>query len=64
MKEYVLTGEVNGAYDPPNLQEVLTKAEDDVKNGRVAPISETFDDLCAMRQDYKKSKITRNLIEE
>ena len=32
MKEYVLTGEVNGAYDPPNLQEVLTKAEDDVKN--------------------------------
>ena len=48
MKEYVLTGEVNGTYDFQNLQEVLTKAEDDVKNGRVAPISETFDDLRAM----------------
>ena len=29
------------------LLEVLAEAEDDVKNGRVAPISETFDDLRA-----------------
>ena len=27
------------------LLETLAEAEDDVKNGRVAPISETFDDL-------------------
>lgn len=27
------------------LLEILLEAEDDVKNGRVAPISETFDDL-------------------
>lgn len=27
------------------LLEILAEAEDDVKNGRVAPISETFDDL-------------------
>ena len=27
------------------LLEVLAEAEDDVKNGRVAPITETFDDL-------------------
>ena len=31
------------------LLEILT--EDDVKNGRVAPISETFDDLRAMLQE-------------
>ena len=31
------------------LQE-LAKAEDDVNNGRVAPISETFNDLCEMLQ--------------
>lgn len=30
------------------LLETLTEAEDDVKNGRLAPISETFDDLRAM----------------
>ena len=28
----------------------VAKAEDDVKNGRVAPISETFNDLCEMLQ--------------
>ena len=33
------------------LVEVLAEAEDDVKNGRVAPISETFDDLRAMLQE-------------
>ena len=33
------------------LLEVLAEAEDDVKNGRVAPISETFDDLRAMLQE-------------
>ena len=27
------------------LLETLAEAEDDVKNGRVAPINETFDDL-------------------
>lgn len=30
------------------LLEILAEAEDDVKNGRVAPIKETFDDLRAM----------------
>ena len=33
------------------LLEILTEVEDDVKNGRVAPISETFDDLRAMLQE-------------
>ena len=27
------------------LLEMLSEAEDDVKNGRLAPVSETFDDL-------------------
>ena len=31
--------------------EVLAEAEDDAKNGRVAPISETFDDLRKMLQE-------------
>lgn len=30
------------------LLEALTEAEDDVKNGRLAPINETFDDLQVM----------------
>lgn len=30
------------------LLETLAEAEDDVKNGRVAPISKTFDDLRMM----------------
>lgn len=33
------------------LLEVLSEAEDDVKNGRVAPITETFDDLRKMLQE-------------
>ena len=33
------------------LLEVLAEAEDDVKNGRVAPISDTFDDLLKMFQE-------------
>lgn len=33
------------------LLEVLAEAEDDVKNGRVAPISETFDNLRKMLQE-------------
>lgn len=33
------------------LLEILTEAEDDVKSGRVAPISETFNDLRAMLQE-------------
>ena len=33
------------------LLEILAEAEDDVKSGRVAPVSETFDDLCVMLQE-------------
>ena len=33
------------------LLEILSEAEDDVKNGRVAPISETFDELREMLQE-------------
>ncbi len=33
------------------LLEVLAEAEDDVKNGRVAPVTETFDDLRKMLQE-------------
>lgn len=33
------------------LLEVLAEAEDDVKNERVAPITETFDDLRKMLQE-------------
>ena len=33
------------------LLEVLAEAEDDVRNGRVAPIGETFADLRAMLQE-------------
>ena len=33
------------------LLEILAEAEDDVKNGRVAPISETFDDLRNMLRE-------------
>ena len=33
------------------LLEVLAEAEDDVKNNRVAPITETFDDLRKMLQE-------------
>ena len=33
------------------LLEILAEAEEDVKNGRVAPISETFNDLRVMLQE-------------
>ena len=33
------------------LLEILAEAEDDVKNGRVAPINETFDDLRQMLRE-------------
>ena len=33
------------------LLEILSEADDDVKNGRIAPISETFDDLRNMLQE-------------
>jgi hypothetical protein len=33
------------------LLEILAEAEDDVRNGRVEPISETFGDLRAMLQE-------------
>ena len=35
------------------LIEILAEAEDDVKNGRVAPITETFDNLRGMLQGEK-----------
>ena len=38
------------------LLEVLAEAEDDVKNGRVAPISDTFDDLRKMFQEGEVMK--------
>ena len=33
------------------MLEILAEAEDDVRNGRVAPISETFDDLRKLLQE-------------
>lgn len=33
------------------LLEILSESDDDVKNGRVAPISETFDDLRNMLRE-------------
>ena len=33
------------------LLEILAEAEEDVKNGRIAPIGETFNDLRAMLQE-------------
>lgn len=33
------------------LLEVLAEAEDDVKNGRIAPITETFNDLHKMLEE-------------
>ena len=33
------------------LLDILAEAEDDVRNGRVAPISETFDDLRKLLQE-------------
>ena len=33
------------------LLEILTEAEDDVRNGRVASVSETFDDLRQMLRE-------------
>ena len=33
------------------LLEILAEAEDDVKNNRVAPINETFNDLRKMLQE-------------
>ena len=35
------------------LLEILAEAENDVKNGNVAPIQNTFDDLRAMLQEEK-----------
>lgn len=33
------------------LLEILADAEDDVKNGRIAPINDTFDDLRSILQE-------------
>jgi prevent-host-death family protein len=34
------------------LLETLTESEDDVQNGRIGPVSETFDTLREMLQEY------------
>ncbi|MDE7248383.1 MAG: type II toxin-antitoxin system Phd/YefM family antitoxin [Lachnospiraceae bacterium] len=36
------------------LLEILSEAEDDVKNGRIAPVSETFDDLRKMLKEGER----------
>lgn len=36
------------------LLEILSEAEDDVKNGRVASVSETFDDLKKILQEDQR----------
>ena len=36
-----------------DLLEILVEAEDDAKNGRIAPISDTFNDLRAMLEEEK-----------
>ena len=51
MEKYILTDTVNGVHVSKDLQEVLTKAEDDVKNGRVAAIGKTFTELRNMLQE-------------
>ena len=33
------------------LREILAEADEDVRNGRVAPIKDTFDDLRAMLKE-------------
>ena len=38
-------------YNDKKMQEILTKAEDNVKNGRVAPIGEMFAELRSMLQE-------------
>ena len=51
MEKYILTDTVNGVHVSKDLLEVLTKAEDDVKNGRVAAIGKTFTELRNMLQE-------------
>lgn len=43
------------------LLEVLAGAEDDVENGRVAPISETFDDLRKMKMLFWEVNIKMDI---
>ena len=43
--------EYNNMKSRIELLEILAEAEGDVKNGRVAPMSETFDDLRAMLRE-------------
>ena len=40
-----------GRYGIAFLLEILAEAEEDVKNNRVAPMSDTFDDLRTMLQE-------------
>ena len=51
MEKYILTDTVNGVHVSKDLQEVLTKAEDDVKNGRVAARGKTFTECRYMFQE-------------
>ena len=44
-------GEYKNMKSRIELLEILAEAEGDVKNGRVAPMSETFDDLRAMLRE-------------
>ena len=37
----------------PELLRTLAESEDDVKNGRIAPIKGSFDDLCASLLERK-----------
>lgn len=46
-----LYGEYENMKAHIEFLEVLAEAEDDVKNGRVAPITETFNDLRKMLQE-------------
>lgn len=43
LRETTVNGEDSNSHT--ELLELLAEAEDDVKNGRIAPINETFDDL-------------------
>ena len=37
------------------LLEILTKSDEDVKNGRVAPVKDTFDDLRRLLKEHNQS---------
>ena len=45
------TDAVSAEFTEEAVEEAKAEAEDDVKNGRVAPMTETFDDLRKMLQE-------------